>query len=82
MTQAAFYDDPYRKSMDATVVAVDGAWVVLDASIFYPEGGGQPGDSGELSHADGRCWTPVKAKAVSFACNWVARRRRQRRAMP
>ena len=56
MTQAAFYDDPYRKSMDTTVVAVDGAWVVLDASIFYPEGGGQPGDSGELSHADGRCW--------------------------
>lgn len=46
MTVAAFYNDSYLKELDAVVTAVDGEWVELDQTIFYPEGGGQPGDTG------------------------------------
>ena len=55
MTTAPLYlTDPYRKSVTATVLAQTGeGGVVLDRTIFYPRGGGQPGDSGTLDW-DGR----------------------------
>ena len=54
MTDALFRDDAYLKSCDATVLAVtERGGVVLDRTIFYPTGGGQPGDSGTLRCADG-----------------------------
>lgn len=54
MTEALFRDRPYARECDAVVVsAVDGR-VVLDRTVFYPTGGGQPGDTGELRLADGR----------------------------
>ncbi|MCK5576146.1 MAG: hypothetical protein KAI28_10040, partial [Sphingomonadales bacterium] len=43
-----FQDDAYLKSCDATVTSVDGNMVRLDRTIFYPTGGGQPGDHGTL----------------------------------
>ncbi len=48
MTVAAFHEDSYRKELDATVTAVEDEWVELDQTIFYPEGGGQPGDTGSF----------------------------------
>jgi misacylated tRNA(Ala) deacylase len=48
-----FYTDSYRKQLSATVTAVDGEWVELDQTIFYPLGGGQPGDTGVFIRADG-----------------------------
>lgn len=52
MTEKRFQDDAYRRDCPARVAAlVDGA-VVLDATVFYPRGGGQPGDTGWL-HFDG-----------------------------
>jgi len=48
MTEELFREDSYLKSAEATVVAVTDAGVVLDRTIFYPSGGGQPGDSGVL----------------------------------
>lgn len=40
--------DAYRRSTDATVVEVLDDGVVLDRTVFYPRGGGQPGDTGWL----------------------------------
>jgi misacylated tRNA(Ala) deacylase len=48
MTQLLFRDDPYLRSCEATVVAVRENVVELDRTVFYPVGGGQPGDSGRI----------------------------------
>lgn len=49
MTETLFRTDPYLKEADATVTALtpEGG-IVLDRTIFYPTGGGQPGDAGRL----------------------------------
>ena len=53
-TELVFRDDPYAASCDATITAVTPrGGVVLDRTVFYPTGGGQPGDSGVLRFADG-----------------------------
>jgi len=48
MTAKLFLSDPYMAEAEAAVTAVTEAGVVLDASIFYAQGGGQPGDTGRL----------------------------------
>jgi len=53
MTTPLFRDDPYLTTAEATVVEADDATVVLDRSVFYAAGGGQPGDSGRLELDDG-----------------------------
>ena len=54
MTELLFRDDAYARSCEATVTAVnDRGGIVLDRTVFYPTGGGQPGDSGLLRLADG-----------------------------
>ena len=52
-TEELFRDDAYLKECTATVTAVDGAGIRLDRTVFYPMGGGQPGDTGVLTRADG-----------------------------
>ena len=48
MTAELFRDDSYLRECDATVTDVHDNGVVLDQTIFYPLGGGQPGDTGTL----------------------------------
>lgn len=49
MTKALYLEDSYLKECDATVFSVkDGKYVVLDQTIFYPKGGGQPWDTGKI----------------------------------
>ena len=58
MTEELFREDASLLECEAVVVAVDatpeGAWVVLDRTVYYPLGGGQAGDAGLLRLADGR----------------------------
>jgi misacylated tRNA(Ala) deacylase len=54
MTDLLFRDDPYARSCEAVVGAVTERGIVLDRTVFYPTGGGQPGDTGVLRLADGR----------------------------
>ena len=48
-TEQMYYADAYKKEFDAEVLKViDGKYVVLNRTCFYPEGGGQPSDTGFL----------------------------------
>lgn len=58
MVEELFRQDAYIKETDATVTAVEERGVRLDRSIFYPTGGGQPGDTGQLR------WDGGEAKVV------------------
>jgi len=58
MVEELFRQDAYLKDADATVTAVEERGVRLDRTIFYPTGGGQPGDSGVLR------WDGGEAKVV------------------
>jgi len=56
------YSDAYARSVEARVLAIDDSGeapiVVLDRTVFYPGGGGQPSDRGQiLRTSDGRTWT-------------------------
>jgi len=53
MTELIFRDDGYARSCAAKVLAVDERGIRLDKTVFYPMGGGQPGDSGVLRLANG-----------------------------
>ncbi|MFQ5757420.1 MAG: alanyl-tRNA editing protein [Acidiferrobacterales bacterium] len=53
MTDELFRADPYARQCEATVIAVDEHGIQLDRTVFYPMGGGQPGDTGVLRRDDG-----------------------------
>jgi misacylated tRNA(Ala) deacylase len=53
-TELLFRDDGYLKHCSACVIGVDERGIRLDRTVFYPLGGGQPGDRGVLVRSDGR----------------------------
>lgn len=54
MTVELFREDSYIRECDATVVSISADGVELDQTVFYPLGGGQPGDIGSMSWANGQ----------------------------
>jgi len=54
MTEELFREDPRLASCAAQVTAIDERGIRLDRTVFYPHGGGQAGDRGVLTLADGR----------------------------
>ena len=55
MTALLFRDDPYLREAQTRVAGhtAEGG-IVIEASLFYPTGGGQPGDSGHVEWSGGR----------------------------
>ncbi|MFC5367457.1 alanyl-tRNA editing protein [Salinirubrum litoreum] len=72
MTELRYLADPTVQTFEATVDRVEGDRVVLDATQFYPTGGGQPHDTGRLTgqgaDGTGRTWhvTDVQKKDTVY----------------
>lgn len=56
-TYKRFDDEPYLGQCDASVIAVSPDGIELDETVCYARSGGQAGDSGTLTLADGRVLT-------------------------
>jgi len=59
VTELVFQHDAYARQCAARVVEASADGVVLDRTVFYPLGGGQPGDTGCLRTADGGEWRVI-----------------------
>jgi misacylated tRNA(Ala) deacylase len=70
MTEKVFYQDSYQKTHSSEVVEVIDNGVILAATIFYPLGGGQPGDSGRLV-INGRAYSVVDTRYADDRHNIV-----------
>ncbi len=62
-TRKLYYEDPYMRRFTARPVASRGEYLVLDATAFYPTGGGQLHDTGVL-RADGEAYRVVRVEKV------------------
>jgi misacylated tRNA(Ala) deacylase len=64
MSENICYTDAYARETDAVVVDVDADAhaVLLDRTVFYPGGGGQPADTGRLIGDAGGSWTVIGAR--------------------
>ncbi len=62
MTEELFREDGYLRECMATVQRIDEQGVVLDRTVFYCMGGGQPGDTGVLIAGDGSEMTVVDTR--------------------
>ena len=64
MTEQLYMDDPYKTSAKGAVTALtEEGGIVLDRTIFYARGGGQPGDRGTLDWDGGRIPIATTVKA-------------------
>lgn len=53
MTKQVFTEDAYARSCEAQVTHAAPGAILLDRTVFYAAGGGQPGDTGVLKLANG-----------------------------
>ena len=61
MTEAIYLKDHYLKEFEATVTKVEGNFIILDKTLFYPNSGGQPHDTGKLIK-DNQVFNVIKSK--------------------
>jgi misacylated tRNA(Ala) deacylase len=67
MTKDLFRDDAYLRECAATVKASSAEGVILDQTVFYPTGGGQPGDTGKLIWEGGETTIAESRKGADSA---------------
>jgi len=63
VTIKLYTDDAYLASNDSIVESLKNNEVVLESTVFYPVGGGQPGDTGTLS------WENNQAEVINTYCD-------------
>lgn len=73
MTEQIYSTDAYASDMTATVVDVDrdDGRVLLDRTVFYPGGGGQPPDTGELHIGDDRLAVVRVTRDAKGVWHWL-----------
>ena len=73
MTERIFATDAYARSMNATVVENDrnDGRILLDRTVFYPGGGGQPHDVGELVIGDDHLVVTRVAQDDAGVWHWI-----------
>jgi len=54
-TEQTYYEKPFESRFTAKVLGVHGEYIVLDKTLFYPEGGGAVSDTGRIRHSKGEC---------------------------
>ena len=57
-TKLSFYQDMEKRKFSAKVIYCEKSKVAFDMTLFYPEGGGQPGDVGSIQ------WNGIKSKVI------------------
>jgi misacylated tRNA(Ala) deacylase len=62
MTQKIYQTDAYAKECEANIIKVEGKFAYLDKTIFYPQGGGQPSDTGKIIDEKGNEYKVIFAK--------------------
>ena len=62
MSDNLAYRDAYARSVEARVQETDGSAVLLDRTVFYPGGGGQPADAGWLRADGDQAWRIASAR--------------------
>lgn len=63
-TKKLYYEDQYRRNFTAKVLKVYKNYLVLDQTTFYPEGGGQIGDTGIIRDNKGNSYQVVDTQKV------------------
>ncbi|MFO7777680.1 MAG: alanyl-tRNA editing protein [Nitriliruptoraceae bacterium] len=73
MTDRLYSTDQYARTADATIVDIDPAdgRVLLDRTVFYPGGGGQPHDLGELVLGEDRLTVTRVAEDDRGVWHWL-----------
>ena len=73
MTERIYSTDAYAREMSAAVVGVDrdDARILLNRTVFYPGGGGQPPDTGELWIGEDRLTVTKVAQDSSGVWHWI-----------
>lgn len=70
-TTLSYYDDPKMRSARARVLFSEQGRVVLDRTIFYPEGGGQLSDTGTITGRGGKAMVTGAQKSRGIVVHFV-----------